>query len=235
MPRVTVLIGAIFALAGAAALTGGLWLAHDQWRFSRSAIQTWGTVVGQVELESDDDEPVFAPLVEWRDEAGIQRRFRGQLGQNDPAYELGETVAMAYDPRNPDDARLTAFWPSWMRAIIATVLGAAFLPVGIWFLDVYRRERRRIAHLQSSGIPVEARFLYAYPANSSSARERVFWRIVCTAPDPQTGRKRNFRMPPTSRHPSEFEDATFRVLIDPVDPRSYFVDMAALQPRGDTA
>ena len=235
MPRVTVLIGAIFALAGAAALTGGFWLAHDQWRFSRSAIETWGTVVGQVELESDDDEPVFAPLVEWRDEAGTQRRFRGRLGQNDPAYELGETVAMAYDPRDPNDARLTAFWPAWMRAIIATVLGVAFLAVGIWFLEVYRRERRRIAHLESNGIPVEARFLYAYPSNSGSRRERVFWRIVCTAPDPKTGGKRNFKTPPTSRHPSEFEEATFRVLIDPVDPRSYFVDIPALQPRGDTA
>ena len=234
MPRVTVLIGAIFALAGAAALTGGLWLAHDQWRFSGSAIETRGTVVRQVELESEDGEPVFAPLVEWRDDAGIERRFRGQLGQANPAYELGETVAMAYDPHNPDDARLTAFWPAWMRAIVATVLGVAFLAAGIWFLDVDRRERRRIAHLETNGIPVEARFLYACPARSSSSRERVFWRIVCTAPDPLTGHKRNFKMPPTSRHPSEFEEATFRVLIDPADPRSYFVDMAAVQLRGDT-
>ena len=232
MPRVTVLIGAIFALAGAAALTGGLWLAHDQWRFSGSAIEALGTVVGQVELESDDGEPVFAPLVEWRDDAGTKRQFQGQLGQAEPAYALGENVAMAYDPRNPDDARLTAFWPAWMRAIIATVLGVAFLAAGIWFLDVYRRERRRIAHLKSSGIPVEARFLYAYPADGPG--ERRFWRIVCTAPDPQTGGKRNFKTLPTSRDPSEFEEAVFRVLIDPVDPRSYSVDMAALQPRGDT-
>lgn len=235
MPKVTVLFGAIFALAGAAALAGGLWLAHDQWRFSGSAIETQGTVVGQVELEGEDGEPVFAPLVEWRDDTGTRRRFQGQLAQAHPAHALGETLAMAYDPRNPDDARLTAFWPAWMGAIIATVLGAAFLAAGIWFLDVYRRERRRIAHLETSGIPVDARFLYAYPTYSSSREERVFWRIVCTAPDPKTGGKRNFRTPPTSRDPSEFEDATFRVLIDPVDPRSYFIDMASLPPRGDTA
>ncbi len=227
MQKRMILPGALFTQAGAAALALGLWLGAEQWQFARSAVATQGTVVGHTEFEGKDGEPNFAPLVEWRDGQGRMRRFRGQIGGPNPAYRLGQSIEMAYLPGNPSDARLTAFWPAWMKPIIAVLIGIAFLAAGLWLLRVFRTERRRIAFLMQNGKPIEARFLYALPVSSRRQGPHDCWRIVCTGADPQTGAKRNFRSGPVTIHPAGLENASFRVLIDPADPRNYLVELPA--------
>ena len=227
MSRSMILPGAIFTLAGGIALFFAIYFAYEQWSFASSAVETEGLVIGQIEFAGEDEEPMYAPMVEWRDSQGTARRFQGQIGSQNPRYPVGDRVEISYDPAQPDDARLSYFWPSWMKAILSAILALAFVLGGAWLLQVYRNEGRRIARLQETGVPVNARLLYALPIRRGRMQEPL-WRLVCTAKDPVTGGKRNFRTPPLAIHPSTVENAVFRVLVDPENGRNYHIDLANL-------
>ena len=143
-------------------------------------------------------------------------------------YEIGEEVAVAYRRGEPGKARLTSFWASWGGPMIAAGLGLVFFAAGSGLMWLYLNDRRRIADLLARGQAIEARFLYAMTDSSIRVAGTHPWRIVCTAPDPATGGKRNFKSEPVWTHPSELQNATFRVLLDPANPRRYHVDLGDL-------
>lgn len=232
MPRFVFMAGLIFAAAGALALALGLYLTRDQVRFSRDAVQTTGTVTG-FEERRDDEGTVFAPEVEWRDAKGTSHHFTAHIASGSKMYEVGESVPVAYRPAQPGKARLASFWANWGGPMIATGLGLAFLFAGSFIMWIYISHKRRIADLMERGQPIEARFLYALTDSSIRVNGAHPWRIVCTAPDPQSGGKRNFKSEPVWTHPGELEQATFRVLLDPKNPRRYHVDLSGLIPESD--
>ena len=232
MSRFVFRAGSVFAVAGALALALGLYILRDQLLFDREAIQTYGKVVGYVEREGDKG-PVLAPQIAWTDANGVTHRFAAQIASRTPIYTIGQSVEISYRPAEPGKARLASFWPRWSGSLIAITLGLAFLATGYMLMWIYRSHRRRIAHLLQNGVPIEARFLYALVDRSIRSAGEHPWRIVCTAPDPATGGKRNFKSEPVWTHPSTLEQARFRVLLDPANSRLYHVDLSQLIPAED--
>ena len=232
MPRFVFMAGFIFAAAGALALALGVYLIRDQVLFSSGALQTTGTVTGFA-VRRGEDGTVFAPEVEWRDPKGTSHHFTAHIASRSKMYDVGESVPVSYRPAQPGKARLTSFWASWGGPMIATGLGIAFLVAGSFVMWIYISDKRRIADLMERGHPIEARFLYALTDSSIKVAGDHPWRVVCTAPDPETGGKRNFKSEPVWTHPADLEQATFRVLLDPKNPRRYHVDLSGLVPEAD--
>ncbi|MBX7494406.1 DUF3592 domain-containing protein [Qipengyuania sp. 6B39] len=224
--------GLFFAVAGALALALGLFILRDQLLFGREAIHTYGKVVGYVEREGDKG-PVLTPQIAWKDANGVTHRFTAQIASRTPIYAVGQPVEIAYRTAEPGKARLTSFWPRWSGSFITMTLGLTFLATGCMLMWIYRSHRRRIAHFLQNGVPIEARFLYALTDRSIRSGGEHPWRIVCTAPDPATGGKRNFKSEPVWTHPSTLEQARFRVLLDPANSRLYQVDLSQLIPAED--
>jgi hypothetical protein len=42
-------------------------------------------------------------------------------------FGVGESVRVRYDPANPQDARIHAFWETWGTVVIPGVVGAIFV------------------------------------------------------------------------------------------------------------
>ncbi len=111
----------------------GLAVAARTLSFVQRSVSVQATVV-DVEIRRDASEAKvkyqFYPVLEFSDAKGLPHRFRGGLSKSasgtdvqHAGWERGETVAIRYDPRNPEDARMSGFW-TWGFPTIFTGLGA---------------------------------------------------------------------------------------------------------------
>ena len=117
---VGLLLGLLFAG------TGG-W-AH--WRamfFYKTALRTQGQVVDLVELasadaaEPDPREGYSHPIVSFAPRADCTVRFQSAVGSRPPAYRIGDTVPVVFQPADPQDARIDNFWGRWICALLCAV------------------------------------------------------------------------------------------------------------------
>lgn len=94
------------ALVGSGALIG---LADG----SRGGLtETTGTVSGFEEAVAGRAGPSRVLVVAFTDEGGVQHTARIEIGRSTDAPAVGVTVAVSYDPTDPDDASLTDHPPS---------------------------------------------------------------------------------------------------------------------------
>jgi hypothetical protein len=117
---------ALAALLGAAALTVGVALLIPTIRFARSATGVAeGTVVGH-DREEDHESVYFYPRIAFTAN-GADWQVRGKLGYaGRPRHRVGARVRVYFPPNDPGAAELSRFGGAWFAAAIAAV-GAAFL------------------------------------------------------------------------------------------------------------
>lgn len=230
MPKFVVWIGVAFLVAGLAMLGGGAWAERDARRFEASALSATGTVVDLVRQRSDSDGRTtytYAPVVEWSDPAGTRQEFVGSVASSPPSYERGERVAVLYPPGKPGRARIADFTNRYFMPLIFGGLGAVFALVGGGIVLFHLRNRRRIAHLKGAGLPIQAKFLESYRDTSISVNGRHPWRVAAQATHPATGKLCRFESGPVWVDPGPtLAGRTVRVLVDPHDPDSHFVDLS---------
>lgn len=235
MPRFVFWIGVVFLAAGLAMLGGTMWMENSARSFDASALRASGTVIELSRRSSDDGGYVYAPVVEWFDEAGTRQEFAGGVASSPPAYERGETVRVIYQPGMPGRARVDDFTNRYFGSLVLGVLGAVFSLVGGAITFFYVRNRRRIAHLQGAGVPIQAKFVETFRDTSISVNGRHPYRVAAQAAHPATGKISRFESNPVWVDPTEaLSGRTVRVLIDPHDPDSHFVDLSNWVDEDDT-
>jgi hypothetical protein len=70
------------------------------------------------------DVTYFAPIVRFRDGREQVVQFQaGQRSSGQPAYRVGDSVRVLYDPANPQDARLDTVFGRWGAAMIFLGMG----------------------------------------------------------------------------------------------------------------
>src|ERR1700674_1777087 len=98
------LIGVLFALIGIAVLIGGVVAAVKQVRKSGRGVATTGTVVDLVKrVFSPGTAGVYCPVVEFT-AAGRPVRFESQFGTMPASHRVGQSIAIRYDPADPQKA-----------------------------------------------------------------------------------------------------------------------------------
>jgi hypothetical protein len=104
-------------------LVWGLVLARNSWDFARNGVAVTGTVVSQ-EAHSDDDGTTYSPVVEFNVNGG-RYEFTSGNSSSPPAYRVGQSVPVRYDPVNPQRAQIDTLWENWLAP--AALAGGALL------------------------------------------------------------------------------------------------------------
>jgi hypothetical protein len=73
----------------------------------------------------------YDPVVEFTGPSGNTVRFTSWVGSNPPAWDVGEHVDVLYDPDNPRDAVIDAYWQKWFLPTLFGLIGTPFLLLGI--------------------------------------------------------------------------------------------------------
>lgn len=134
--------------AVAVVLCAVAWLLHHNTAsFIASASRTQGEVMRLLYVESSErhESGTWKPLVRFKAPAGEIIEFAPSSSSNPPAYKVGETVDVFYDPKNPQEARLDGFFSLWGGAAITGGLGLVFLlvTVGLLFAPANAPAKRR--------------------------------------------------------------------------------------------
>lgn len=111
---------------------GGLGAALVVWRRWRTQAQ-WVTVEGRVvEVVSRAIRPgesiLYYPVIEFSDAIGQRVQFEAELGSRPPAYRVGQTVRVVYDPADVTQAQIDSRLACWfVPGGLAALSGLAIL------------------------------------------------------------------------------------------------------------
>lgn len=124
----TVFFGLLFVAVG-------FYIYFEAGRFTKRAQETTGVVVDLV-LSSRYQTPEKFPVVRFRTAGGKEVVFKSREHYNS---EVGQTLAISYDPANPENARIGSLssvrrWAFFFSALcILFGLGVCFIGFGLEF------------------------------------------------------------------------------------------------------
>jgi hypothetical protein len=229
MSKVMKWVGGVFLPVGLLfAGIGGWTFASDQ-KLAKTAIPAQGKVIELVRKRNSDGDVTYRPIVEFLDANGTRHEFTGQVGSSPPRHSTGETVQILYPPSEPGRAIIDGFMDRYFLPMMFGGLGTIFALVGGGILFAYFRRKKIIAALRQNGLPIQAKFLETYRDTSVAVNGRNPYRLLCEATHPATGEVQEFKSEAIWRNPfDKFKDGDkIRVLVDPVQPKNYFVDLTA--------
>lgn len=230
------LIKFIFLGLGVAMLVG----AGAAWVNTRSfigrAVTVTGTVVELREVrDKDDDSSTYKPIVRFVAGNGSDITFESSFSSRPPAYDVGESVEVLYDPRDPGEARINGFGSLWFGSLILGILGTAFSAIGGGIMLAGRLGERKKSYLMAYGTSVQTDFQSVDRNTTIKVNGKHPWRIVSQWHNPETGKLRVFNSENLWFDPAKFVTTQqITVLLDPKDPRRYHMDLSFLpQVEGD--
>lgn len=129
------LIGALFVLIGVAVLIGGVIGAVKQARKSAQGTTATGRVVDLVNrVFNPGSAGVYCPVVEFTTALGQPVRFESDLGTMPASHQVGQSIAVRYDPAEPQKAEVDSATSRWFVPGCTIIMGLGFLGMGLVFL-----------------------------------------------------------------------------------------------------
>lgn len=99
-------------------------------RFLADAQPAAGTVV-EVEVRGVGRNAMSFPIFEFLTAEGTVQRAESLMGSGLQSFEVGEAVAVRYDPHDPGRAEVDSFAVLWGLALLRAGFGLLFLILGI--------------------------------------------------------------------------------------------------------
>jgi hypothetical protein len=131
------LIGVLFALIGIAVLISGAVAAVKQVRKSGRGVATTGTVVDLVKrVFNAGSAGVYCPVVEFTAASGQPVRFESQFGTMPASHRVGQSIAIRYDPADPQKAEVDSATANWFVPGCTIAMGILFLLMGLVFVVI---------------------------------------------------------------------------------------------------
>ncbi|NMG74408.1 DUF3592 domain-containing protein [Aromatoleum diolicum] len=134
-----VVLPVIFLLAGGGLLATAARHGVRTRAFLDQAREAAGEVVALEEEPAMEvgDSRTYRPVVAFAMDSGQQVRFSSMAHSNPPAYELGASVRVLYDPERPHEARIRSFAELWFPLLLLGGLGGIFTALGAAILLGY--------------------------------------------------------------------------------------------------
>jgi len=226
--------GYFFLVPGLVMLLAGVWTGYRASSFSQSARRAQGTVVANHPSTDDDGGVTYHPEVEFAAADGRLHRFIGKVGQSTAAFKPGERVGVLYDPELPERASIDTFMQQYFLPLLMSGLGLAFTAAGA--IPMYLRIRReRLAEwLKSNGQAVRAYVSGVERRTNIEVNGKNPYRISSQWTDVMTSRVHVFQSQNVWFDPGPYMPAskTITVLIDPKNPKRYWMDTTFLPKLG---
>jgi uncharacterized Tic20 family protein len=103
--------------------------------FLENAVKTEATVV-EMEKRKSDDGTMYYPVFSFLDKDGNRQEIHSKMGSYPPAYRIGDTVLIFYDPQIPEKTKLDSFVCLWLGPVISGALGIIPVFIGALILLV---------------------------------------------------------------------------------------------------
>lgn len=131
-----IIIGIILLLIGILVLGIGILRLNEHNEKKKTYIDVTGVVIDYEVSYNDDDEELYAPVVEYFVNG---RRYEtvSDSYSYPPKYDIGESVRLMYNPRNPQDVIFKHDNTSWIFMLI----GGVFSAVGC--LLIFMKQNRK--------------------------------------------------------------------------------------------
>lgn len=145
---VELILGLVFTLVGAGALTGSVVAYRETDRFLDQAVAATGTVIDfkeHIKTEERRTRRLYAPIINFQSQAGDSIQFEANVRSNPPMYEVGESVELLYDPARPELARINTFWGIWIVFVVCLLVGVPFTLIGVGALYFMMKAGKPIA------------------------------------------------------------------------------------------
>ncbi|WP_244459687.1 DUF3592 domain-containing protein [Roseomonas fluvialis] len=223
-------------LVGLALLAGAAWAILAELSFRAGARMTDARIVEMrpsTSRGSDGrDSTVYYPVLEFALPDGQAVRAVGPIGSGAPCCEVGDVVAIRYDPSNPRRAAQDSFEDSWLLPTVLGGFGSLVFGMGLLFFRVF------------GGAPAAKAPAYAPPQFQERGLARITrvqrtdtadgprWVVQARLTDPLTNEERVFEGAPLDFDPK----ARFAVLptllvqYDRGPGAGYVLDQTILQP-----
>jgi len=130
------IVGKVFIILGVVAFIASAVLATIEAYGPRTAAASGKIVAAE-----------YYPLVEFSTDDGTVIRFTNAVRSS--FWGIGDSVAVAYDPANPNNASIDGFAGRWFLSGLSGLIGGAFLLMGIVLTVLGRALMRRV--ITSSG------------------------------------------------------------------------------------
>lgn len=100
-------------------------------RFVQSAGHAQGTVIKMVKADVRDADGARSPVYTFQDSAGKQHEIRSSAFRYPPAYQVGDTIPVIYQPDQPEKAKIDSFFEVWLFPLMAAGSGCVELVVAL--------------------------------------------------------------------------------------------------------
>ncbi len=147
------LVRLLFLCAGGVLICAAIYSGVRTARFIGQASLAEGTVIENVAaLDTSDNHVTYHPKIHFRTRDGHEIHIVSSSAADRPAYQVGQTVALLYDPSDPKRAKIRGFWNLWLSTVILSGLGAVF--AGIGFANVGLAASEDMYNAAALGFPM---------------------------------------------------------------------------------
>lgn len=96
----------------------GVYAVYTSWQLEQNGERATGTVI-TLEESSDSDGSccAYSPVIEFQAN-GQSYTFESNNASNPPAYKVGQSVPVLYDPADPANAQINRWSERWLMPII---------------------------------------------------------------------------------------------------------------------
>lgn len=190
-----------------------------------SSVKTTGTVIDN-RLYTGRKSRTYTPVVTFRTNDGQTITFEGSISSNPPSFDLQEQVTVYYSPKDPQKAEIGTFFQLWFLPLIFGFMGTIFTSIGAGFGIATYLHRKKIEWLTTNGQRIKAHFQSVQIDRSQ--RSRRPFRIYCQWQDTLSNKLYVFQSDAIWFDPSPYITEQIDVLIDPQNPKKYWVDTSSL-------
>ncbi|ABQ07553.1 DUF3592 domain-containing protein [Flavobacterium johnsoniae] len=226
--KIISIIKYLFTAAGLVLLVGTVYLYLDKQAFIKKAEVVQGDVVELVR-ERSNNSIMYAPVVSFITKEGSKIEITSSVSSNPPSYNVGETVEIMYNPKEPNKANINSFESLWLGVLVMGIFGIIFFLVGFLIILYGIKKQRKKQYLLDNGKRISTTFNEVQLNYNFEVNGRNPYQIKSQWFNIQTNKMYVFESENIWFDPTEFiKTDEIKVLIDPDNPKNYYMDISFL-------
>lgn len=220
---------AIFLVIGFMGTGFGIYLGIDTLTFKHRALTTTGTII-EIDSKHDDDTTLYTPIASFQTTDGQTLTVRSRVSSSYTSFSVGDKVEILYDPAKPSEARLATVGNQWLPTIFLIPFGLIFSLVGGYYFYSRLQLKKNKEWLARYGVSIMAKnsglAIGTISLGESGGKES--YQIKAEWLNPNDQKVYRFTSDYLWDDPTPFLNKEIKVLINPRNPKQYWIDTSFL-------